>query len=54
MPTYQATFRAENITSIRNVYAPTVIECIDKVIENEIADWVGMIEYINLVRLEDK
>ena len=49
MPTYQVTLQAEGIMSIRNYFAPTVWETIDKIIEAECdAEWVGEIEYIEL------
>lgn len=49
MPTYQVKFEAEKLISCRNYFAPTVMECIDKVVENEgNSDWLGLVISIEL------
>jgi len=49
MPTYQVTFEAEKIVACRNYFAPTVMECIDKVLESQDkSDWHGLIISIKL------
>ena len=52
MPTYQATFTSDRLTSSRNYYAPTIWECIYKVIDTERGDWVGEVESVKLVKVE--
>jgi len=52
MPTYQATFTSEKMTSCRNFYASTIWECIYKVIDAERGDWVGEVESVKLVQVE--
>ena len=53
MPTYHVTFEAENFASYRNVFAPTISECIDKVLRSEKGDWVGKVAIIELVKLRN-
>jgi len=43
MPTYHVRLEAEKLISCRNYFAPTVWECIDKVIENEAKSDFGLI-----------
>lgn len=52
MPTFQGTFEAEQTTTIRNYYAPTITDCIDKIIASEMEDWVGKVELIQLVEVK--
>ena len=53
MPNYQVTYRADEITTIRNYYAPSFGEVIDKVIDQEAEDWVGRTIQLNIVWLGD-
>ena len=39
--------------TIRNYFAETTMEAIDKVLESESEDWVGLVLYLEIVRLGD-
>jgi hypothetical protein len=54
MPTYQTTFRANGLMTIRNRFGKTLGEVIDRTLDEENkGDWVGDIEFIELVKVED-
>ena len=54
MPTYQTTFQSKGVMTIRNRFGETMAEVIDRTMDEENTDdWVGVMEYIELVRVED-
>lgn len=54
MPNFQVKFEAQRLRTGRSYYAETISECIDKAIEAEGADWVGVIYNIELVEVKSK
>jgi len=53
MPTYQVTFEAKNLSSVRNFFAPTISECIDKVLRTEKGEWIDELVAIELNKVRD-
>jgi len=53
MPNYQVTYEAKEMTSVRNFYAPSFSELIDKVLDQEAEDWAGCTVKLNIVMVED-
>jgi len=54
MPNYQVTFVSAEVMSVRRKFGETIGEVIDKTIDEETRDWVGEIEAVELVHVEDK
>jgi len=54
MPTFQVKYEAEKLLTIRNHYASSVWEVIDKVIDREAADWTGETVLLEIKQLETK
>jgi hypothetical protein len=54
MPNFDVRFEAQRLRAGRCYYAETISECIDKSIETEGVDWVGIIYRIELTEVKSK
>ena len=52
MPTFQGTFQADQSMTIRNYYAATITDCIDKILDSEMEEREGELEYVQLIEVK--